>query len=135
MSRVRLSALFLTAVFLASCSGQTIPDRVTASAVAGTPQAVIQGVARGSKVLVQVRLNNPTDQPIQVEEISMTVLSVKPSSCPATALAIASFPRPIIAAKGSGEVLIKVAINKSAPRSCSNARWQVGFSSQATPAS
>lgn len=127
--------LFLAAVILTGCAGQTLPDRVTASAVSGTPQAIFEGIARGSSALVEVRLNNPGEQPIEITTINMSVLSVRPTSCPTTALQLVSYPKPIIAAKSTGTVLVKIAVAKDAVKACSKARWQVSFASQATPAS
>ena len=120
---------------LAGCAGQTLPDQVSASAVKGTPQAVIEGIVRGGRVLVEVRLNNPTDGPIQVKMLSMTVLGVEPQNCPKDSISMISYPQPIIAARDTGTILVKVAVAKSAPKVCSKARWEVSFASEATPAS
>lgn len=120
---------------LAACAGRTVEEPVTAETVSGAPQAIIEGIDRGSSVLVQVRLNNADRQPIQISDITMTVLSVKPSACPVDALKLMGFPKPIIAAQSTGVVVVRVSVKSDSPRVCSHARWQVNFSSRATVAS
>lgn len=131
MKRIVLGLLIL----LSGCAGQTVSGPVTASTVNGEPQAVIEGVDRGSSVLVQVRLNNGSTEPIQISELAMTVMSVKPSSCPSSALRLVSYPKPIVAPSSTGMVLVRLGVAADSPRSCSQARWLVNFASQATVAS
>lgn len=132
---VRFFSLLVALLLLTSCAGRTLNDPVTATTVDGTPQAVIEGVNRGSNVLVQVRLNNPGEQPIQISDVALTVVSVSPNSCPRSALELISFPQPIVPPASSGMVVVKVGVSKSSPASCSDARWLVTFSSRATVAS
>lgn len=133
---MRWLVALIASLSIAGCAGHTLAaPQVQAGTSADRPFATLSGIQRGQSVQVPLTLNNPHRQAIRIVEVTMRVADVNVGRCPDNALALRTYPKPIIGPEATGVILLTVQMSAQAPEVCDNTRWKVEFASRAETAS